>query len=149
MNPLFIGPLADLIKTVLNRILPLDPEKAAEAQLELLKLTQSGELAELAAATDLAKGQLAVNAAEATSTNLFVSGWRPAVGWTAAISLFTYYVPYCLVATYVWAHQVWISGQLVSRPDLGITDLLGLVAGMLGMAGMRTFEKIRGVEGNH
>jgi hypothetical protein len=145
MNPLFIGPLAEIIKTVISRILPEDPEKAAEAQLKVMELQQSGELAQLTAETDLAKAQLQVNVAEAQNPNLFVSGWRPAIGWVAAISLFTYYVPYCLVATYVWAHQVYVTEKLVSRPDLGITDLLGLVAGMLGMAGMRTFEKIKGV----
>lgn len=145
MNPLLIGPLAEIIKSVIQRILPEDPEKAAEAQLKLIELQQNGELAQLAADTDLAKAQIATNTAEAQNPNLFVSGWRPAIGWVAAVSLFTYYVPYCLVATYVWAHQVYLTGQLVSRPDLGITDLLGLVGGMLGMAGMRTFEKIKGV----
>jgi hypothetical protein len=145
MNPLFIGPLADIIGSVIKRLLPEDPEKVAEAQLKLAEMQQNGELAQLAADTDLAKAQIATNTAEAQNPSLFVAGWRPAIGWVGAISLFTYYVPYCLVATYVWAHQVWVTGQLVSRPDLGITDLLGLLAGMLGLAGMRTFEKIRGV----
>lgn len=136
--------LAQFLPGVIDRLFP-DPAKADEAKLKLLQMAQSGELAQLSADTDLAKGQLAVNQVEAASTRLFVAGWRPAVGWTCACALFCYYVPYCLVATFVWSHQVWVSGQLVARPDLGIADLIGLVGTMLGVASMRTHEKIKGV----
>lgn len=136
--------LLSLGEKILDRIIP-DKEKLAEAKLKLAELDQRGELAVLAAETDLSKGQIEINKIEAASTNWWVSGWRPAIGWVGAASLFTYYVPYCIVATVVWAHQVGISGTLVPRPDLGISDLIGLIAAMLGVAGMRSFEKAKGV----
>lgn len=129
---------------VIKRLWP-DPEKAAQAQMELLKLKESGELQRLAMENGLLQGQIDVNKIEAAHQNLFVAGWRPAIGWTCAAALFMYYVPYCLVATLLWAWQVLDTGQMVARPDLGITDLLGLIAGMLGMSALRTQERLRGV----
>jgi hypothetical protein len=129
MNPItdgIVGAVSSVVNNIITRIWP-DPAQQAAAQLELAKLAQSGELAELAAATDLAKGQIAINLEEAKSTNWWVAGWRPGLGWVGVVSLFCYYVPYCLVATVIWAHQCWITDKLASRPDLGITDLLGLM----------------------
>lgn len=143
MNPLAI-PLLDIGGKIIDRLWP-DPAKAAEAKLELIKLQESGELQRMAMDNELLKGQIDVNKIEAASASLFNSGWRPAIGWTCAISLFCYYVPYVLVATFLWAWQVVHKGELIARPDLGIGDLIGLVLAMLGIAGMRTYEKKTGV----
>lgn len=129
---------------LIDRLWP-DPTKAAEAKMELVRLQESGELQRMAMENDLMKGQIDVNKAEAGTGNMFIGGWRPAIGWTCAISLFCYYVPYVITATVLWAWQVIDKGQLVERPDLGIADLLGLVTAMLGIAGMRTLEKKAGV----
>ena len=51
MNPLFIGPILEIGKGIINRLFP-DPAAAAAAQLELLKMQQTGDLAQLAADTD-------------------------------------------------------------------------------------------------
>ena len=83
MNPLLLGPLADILKGAIGRIFP-DPAVQAEASYKLAALVQSGELAQLAADTDLAKAQIGVNNTEAASADPFKSGWRPAVGsWSA------------------------------------------------------------------
>jgi hypothetical protein len=129
---------------LIDRLWP-DPAKAAEAKMELIKLQESGELQRMAMENDLMKGQIETNKIEAASASLFVSGWRPAIGWTCAVSLFCYYVPYVLLATILWAWKVIDTGQLLARPDLGIADLIGLVTAMLGIAGMRTREKAIGV----
>ena len=129
---------------LIDRLWP-DPGKAAEAKMELIRLHESGELQRMAMDAELMKGQIETNKVEAATGSLFIGGWRPAIGWTCAISLFCYYVPYVLVATALWAWQVIEKGQLVSRPDLGIADLIGLVTAMLGIAGMRTLEKKSGV----
>lgn len=134
----------DVGSKIIDRLWP-DPAKAAEAKLELIKLQESGELQRMAMDNDLLKGQIAINQTEAGSASLFVSGWRPAIGWTCAVSLFCYYVPYVLAATVLWVIQVVNTGSLVSRPDLGISDLMGLVMSMLGIAGMRSYEKKNGV----
>ena len=83
MNPLVISGLFSAAQSLIERFFP-DPEKKAAAQLELLKMQQNGDLAQLAAETDLAKLQVQVNLEEAKSANWFVAGWRPFIGWICA-----------------------------------------------------------------
>lgn len=112
----------------------LDPETAA--RLEQLAV-------EAEAARDLA--QMAVNQVEAASSSVFVAGWRPAVGWVCVVSLAAYYPPRFIAATTLWIIQVWNSGAWITPPEVGITDILGLVGSMLGMSWLRTQEKKAGV----
>src|SRR5574340_1330590 len=86
MNPLLLGGLVEAAKGIIARIWP-DPAQQAEAQYKLLEMEQTGELAKLAAETDLAKLQIQTNIEEAKSTSLLVSGWRPFVGWVGSIAL--------------------------------------------------------------
>ena len=102
---------------------------------------QRGELAELAAATELAKAQIGVNAEEAKHSSVFVAGWRPAIGWTCAISLFTYFVPRFVIGMVVWARLAWNADILPPLPEMGIGDILGLVATLLGSSLIRMREK--------
>lgn len=141
MNPLLLGPLADLIKSVVNKIWP-DPAQQAEAQFKLAQLMQSGELAQLAADTDLAKAQIGVNATEATSSSLFVSGWRPAIGWLCAAALGYQYIVRPVVSWGV------IAAGHPLPPMPGLDDnLWQLLLGMLGLGGLRTVEKLKGAAG--
>jgi hypothetical protein len=64
---------------LITRLFP-DPAQAAAANLELTKMQMSGELAQIT-------GQLDINKVEAASTSVFVSGWRPFVGWVCGIGL--------------------------------------------------------------
>jgi hypothetical protein len=69
------------------------------------------------------------------------------LGWTCAASLLVYYVPKAIMGTVVWviaiAHGDW---QLVPYPDtLDVGEILGLVASLLGVAGLKTYEKKTGV----
>ena len=129
---------------LIDKIIP-DPQAKQAAQLELLKLQQSGDLAQLNADTSLAQGQLDVDKTEAASSSFFVSGGRPAIIWVCAISLACYYIPYALVSTVIWAMQCIEHHALLARPDMGLTDLLGLTAPLLGLSTMRSVEKIKGV----
>ena len=87
------------------------------------------------------KGQMAVNAVEAASQNVFVSGWRPAIGWVCAAALAYQYVVTPLA---MWASQV--TGHPLPLPAIRIDEQLWeLTTAMLGMGGLRTFEKIKGV----
>lgn len=127
-----ISALLEIGNTVIQRIFP-DPAQAAQAKLELFKLQQSGELAQIT-------GQLDINKAEAASGNWFTSSWRPAIGWVCATALFFQYVARPLLQWYgaVSGHQ------LPALP--GIDDnLWQLMLGMLGLGGLRTFEKVNGV----
>jgi hypothetical protein len=142
MNPLLLSGLFDVGKSLIARFFP-DPAQAAAAQMELVKMQQSGELAQLAAATDLAKAQIAVNQAEASSGNLFIAGWRPAVGWVCVIALFYQYIVAPLAPWLLNAFGVVVP----SLPGLDDT-LWQLLAGMLGLGAFRTVEKVKGAEGN-
>lgn len=133
-----VGMVANIGGKVIDRIWP-DPAQAAAAKLELLKMQQSGELAQLAAETDLRKGQLAVNQAEAGNANIFVSGWRPFVGWVCGVGLLTQF----LIGPYMtWGAALF--GKVAAFPTLDMGTLLTLLLGMLGLGGMRTMEKLQG-----
>jgi hypothetical protein len=121
---------------LIDRILPDQAAKAA-ANLELLKLAQNGELAALAADTDLAKGQLGVNQAEASHRSMFVAGWRPFIGWVCGSGLAFQFVIGPL-ATWIAA----LCGHPIAVPALDMSTLTTLLLGMLGLGGMRTFEKV-------
>lgn len=140
MNLLGIGSVIEAVGKVAGDLITTDKERLAAA-IENRKLDL--EERRIDQAIDLA--QINVNKTEAATGSLFNGGWRPAIGWTCAISLFCYYVPYVLAATVLWVIQVIQTGQLMSRPDLGIADLLGLVFAMLGISSLRTAEKIKGV----
>lgn len=96
--------------------------------------------------TNAANLQNEVNKIEAAHGSLFVAGWRPAVGWVCAMALFMYYVPRTFMATVMWSMQAYSSWTLPPFPDMGITDLLTLLLGMLGLGITRTYEKVKNVE---
>lgn len=133
------GPLLGLLPSllpmlgeILDRVIP-DKAEAAKARLEM-----EGKLLE--AATAQAGQQAAINQTEAASANIFVAGWRPFIGWVCGAGL-------------AWAFIVapmatWLLAALEikqSLPRLEIEYLLELVVAMLGLGGLRTFEKLKGV----
>jgi hypothetical protein len=123
IDPLTAG--VDFASTVINKIWP--DKSAAEA-------------AQLAAAVALVQGQMDVNKAEAASPNAFTSGWRPAIGWVCGLALLFQYILRPLLMWYgvITGHQ-W-------PPLPGIDDnLWQLMLGLLGLGGLRTFEKTKGV----
>ena len=84
-----MGALLSLIPVfsqLLDKILP-DKGAADAAKLELLKMAQQGELAQINADVTIATAQADTNKVEAASTRLFVAGWRPAVGWICALAV--------------------------------------------------------------
>lgn len=142
MNPLLLSGLFDLGKGLIDRFFP-DPVAKAAATLELARMEQNGELAKLASTTDLAKAQIGVNAVEAANPNWFISGWRPAVGWTCAGGLF-----YQVIARPIlgWVMQNLFGWTL--PPQLEMDTLMTVLFGMLGLGAYRTVEKVKGAEGN-
>lgn len=141
MNPLLLGGIFDIGKSLIDRFFP-DPEKKAAAQLELLKMQQSGDLAQLAAATDLAKLQIQTNVEEAKSTNWFVAGWRPMVGWTCGVAL-AYVAIIEPMARF--AAEVWF-GYKGAFPVIDTSLTMQVLLGMLGLGAMRSLEKVKGAE---
>lgn len=86
------------------------------------------------------KAQTDVNAVEAANDNIFVSGWRPMLGWTCAISFAFIYVCAPLIT---WAST--LAGYPVPLPSFNVDALISLTFGMLGLAGMRSWEKAKGL----
>ncbi len=130
MNPLLLGPVFELGGKIIERLFP-DPAQKAAAELELLKMTQSGDLQTVLA-------QLEINAKEAAHPSLFVAGGRPFFLWIGGIG-FGYAV--ILQPLLVWLAR--INGW--PEPPLPDVDLLWVVvSGLLGISGLRSMEKVKG-----
>jgi hypothetical protein len=131
MNPLLIGTLLEFGKDILGRFFPNEDERR-KAEAEFLKLAMDGELKQVIA-------QLEINAREAQHPSVFVAGWRPFFGWIGGVGFF-----YATVAQpiLVWygAAKGW-----PAPPDVNLDLLWVVVTGMLGIGGLRTFEKSKGV----
>lgn len=130
--------LIPVLGTVIDKILP-DPQAAAEAKLRALEMAQKGELAVLDADMRLALGQMEVNKVEA-STDLFRGGWRPAVGWVCVIGLGYQFILQPLLP---WIVTV-AGGHVPPLPAIDNETLMVLLTGMLGLGGLRTFERVKG-----
>lgn len=133
-------PILDIVNIgmkVLDRVLP-DPKAKAEAQMELLKMSQADRLADLQADLQMATGQMEVNKVEAASSNAFTSSWRPAVGWVGVLGLFYSFLLQPILS--------WVSSikHIPTPPPLDMTVLFTLLSGILGLGGMRTVEKVQG-----
>lgn len=126
-----ITALAPLVSDLIDRIPDPDAKAkaAADANAKLVSMLQAGDTA-----------QLQVNAAEASNPSLFVSGWRPAVGWVCVGGLFVQTIGYPLMG---WALSLWSPGT--SMPQIDTDTLMGLLVPMLGLGAYRTFEKVKGV----
>ena len=127
---------------LIDRLWP-DPVEAEKAKLELLKMQQTGELAQLAADTDLAKGQMAINVEEAKSENVFVAGWRPLVGWVCGVA-FAYAAIVDPLMRFVSAVMFGYAGDF---PVVDTTITMQVLFGILGLGALRTYEKKAGVAG--
>jgi len=130
-----IGAVLGIGEKLIERLIP-DPKQKAEALLELAKLEQSGDLAVIA-------NQVEINKIEAASPNLFISGWRPFTGWVTASGIAIIYVVGPLLAFFTD-----LFGEPVRLPALDSGTLMALLTGLLGLGGLRTYEKLKGVEGN-
>ena len=88
----------------------------------------------------LAEKQLDVNAKEASHRSVFVAGWRPAIGWVGAFALMFEFI---LSPSIEWYAK--FSGMELAAPEIQTGPLLAIVTSMLGVAGMRSFEKAKGL----
>ncbi len=91
-------------------------------------------------AQELAKGQLEINKAEAQSRNIFVAGWRPFIGWTCGVAMAYNYVIHPIMI-FVLAQL----DYLVALPALDLGEMMPVLMGMLGLGGLRSFEKYKGI----
>ena len=110
------------ISTVIDKIFP-DAESREKAKIELARMEQTGQLA-----------QLEINKAEAAHRSIFVAGWRPFIGWTCGAGVAIEFVIKPLLAP-----------MGIAIPDLNMISLIGLLGPILGIGSLRTYEKQKGL----
>jgi hypothetical protein len=124
--------ILDIGSKVIDRVWP-DPSQAAAAKLELFKLQQSGELQQI-------MGQLDINKTEAANASVFVSGWRPFIGWTCGAACAWNWIGISVAKVVAAFFQYPI---VLTPADL--SEMLPVLMGMLGLGALRTVEKMKGV----
>ncbi|KQQ86440.1 hypothetical protein ASF77_20945 [Massilia sp. Leaf139] len=122
-----------------DRIFP-DPKAANDAKLEVMRMAQAGELAQLDADLKLATGQLEINKVEAASQSLFVAGWRPAIGWVCGAAFaFKFILGPAAVVLSQWF------GHPITLPVFDFSEMSTILLALLGLGSLRTVEKVKGV----
>lgn len=114
---------------VLDKFIP-DPAAKAKAETELRSALMEWDAA-----------QLKVNAVEAAHTSIFVAGWRPFIGWVCGAA-FAYHFVFQPVLVFSLA----MFGKMVPTPVFPMETLLTVLMGLLGLGGLRTYEKFKGVK---
>ena len=135
MNFLGIGSVIESVGKVAGDLITTDKERM-QLELEGRKLDQAIDLA-----------QIEVNKVEAASSSVFVAGWRPAIGWIGAAAMAYQFLLYPMLL-WGWTYLQgtgWIPKELSPPPVLDADQLWVILSGILGIAGMRSFEKTKGV----
>ena len=130
-----VGGIAGPLFGLMDDLFTSDEERA-NAKIKLLEMEQKGELA-----------QISVNLKEADSEHLFVSGWRPAVGWVCVAS-FGYTFVLQPFATFVALTFGLDQAVVAALPELDLGAMMPVLLGMLGLGAMRTYEKHTGSNKN-
>jgi hypothetical protein len=92
-------------------------------------------------AHEAAMAQTDINKAEAQHRSIFVAGWRPFIGWTCGVALAYHFV----VAPLILFGAGWAGAEIPELPKFDMDSLMTVLLGMLGLGGMRTFEKAKGL----
>ena len=92
-------------------------------------------------AQELAKGQIEINKAEAQHKSIFVAGWRPFIGWTCGVALCWHFV----LQPIVMFLSAYVGFQIPELPEFDMGSLMTILGGLLGLGGLRTYEKQKGL----
>ena len=124
-----IGPVTGLLDKFIE-----DKDKKNAIAFELSTMAEKY-------AQELAKGQLEVNKVEAAHKNMFVAGWRPAVGWVCVAGMAGNFILIPL-ANFALA----LSNSDIIIPLVALSEMMPVLMGMLGLGALRTVEKTKGVQ---
>lgn len=127
-----IGSIIGIVSSVIDRVIP-DKAAADKVKLEIMQLEAKGEL-------DIMLKQLEINANEANHRSLFVAGWRPCIGWICGLAFAYHYV---LLPLLLFILPLF--GVEVKLPEFDTAGMMTVLMGMLGLGGLRTLEKWKGL----
>jgi hypothetical protein len=130
MIPVLESALGNLVNGIITRFFP---NKSEDEKNRL-----AAELQILVAESELLKSQLEINKAEASSSDRFVSGWRPFIGWVCGIAFAWQYVAIPIITCLAS-----LVGSPVNLPYFNMEALMPVLLGLLGLAGYRTYEKVK------
>ncbi len=122
LDPVTAG--ISLLGDVINKVWP---DKSEQEKTQML------------AALSLVQGQMEINKAEAASSNPFTSGWRPFIGWICGAA---FGIQFVFGPLAVWGSRLY--GHPVDFPTMDMGSMMPVLLGMLGLGGLRTFEKVKG-----
>ena len=124
-----VGPVTSII----DKIVP-DKDQAAKLAHEIATMSER-------MANEQMLAQLEVNKAEAASGSLFKGGWRPSIGWICGLALFWSFILQPFLVFFLLVFGV----DLPPLPEIGTADLMPILLGMLGLGGLRSYEKVQKV----
>ncbi len=127
------------LSKLLDKIIP-DPTAREQAKLELLRFERTQDLEELRLILSADQSQNEINKTEAAHSDLFVAGWRPFIGWVCGVAF-----AYHFIVQPILAFALINTGNDLKLPAFDMDALFTVLMGMLGLGGLRTFEKIRSV----
>ena len=129
MLDLLVGPVANILDKFIE-----DKDQKARLSHEIATMAQRH-------AQEQVLAQLEVNKQEASHRNLWVAGWRPFVGWTCGAAMAWHFIllPVTLFIT------SFVGFEIPQLPVFDMDSLMTVLLGMLGLGGLRTFEKSKGL----
>ena len=138
-----VGAVADAAKTIANKFWP-DKTEIEKAQIAQQMQDTMNEF-------KLATAQTDINLEEAKSSNWFVAGWRPAIGWTCGAGLAYQFVFMPIMNGLIKVLLILLGTKtdITVFVSLDISTLISCVGGLLGLGGLRTVEKLYDVHSNH
>tara|TARA_A100000172_G_scaffold74286_1_gene56283 strand:+ start:793 stop:1194 length:402 start_codon:yes stop_codon:yes gene_type:complete len=129
----FLNSLIQPVGDILDKVIP-DQDLKRKLSHEIATMSEKH-------AQQLALAQIKVNAAEAASGSLFKGGWRPFVGWVCGVA-FCYHFILQPVIIFIVALT---GADIPDLPSFDMGTLLTVLGGMLGIGGLRTYEKQKGL----
>lgn len=128
-----IGGLAKDIRAAITGKEIIDPTKLAELEQKAMEIEYMS-----------VKAQTDINLEEAKNPNIFVAGWRPFIGWVCGFAL-----GWQFIGNPIFDWVVKICGKNIVAPTIDTGSLITILMALLGLGGLRTFEKVKESQGNH
>ena len=124
-----LDPISGVLELATTAVKTIWPDKSAQEQQQL------------AGAIAMVQGQLDTNKIEAASPSVFVSGWRPFIGWVCGTACAWNWIG---ISVFKFVAITWFAKTITLNPA-DVSEMMPVLMGMLGLGGLRTFEKVKGV----